>query len=100
MAEFRNSGDGEAAPAISDDTVTKVGRAVGQIALIREAYREGLTELDNDAEKQELAERAEAAAVQAIGAQGLSITEYNQVVTTADGDPALEERLLAAARTG
>ena len=98
MAEFRNNGNDRAAPIVSDETVTKVGRAVGQIALIREAYREGLTELDSDGEKQELARQAEAAALKAIGEQGLSVTEYNRVVASADNDPGLEERLLAAAR--
>jgi hypothetical protein len=98
MAEFRNKDDGGTNPVISDETVTKVGRAVGQIALIREAYREGLSELDGDGDKQELAERAEAAAVRAISDQGLSIVEYNRVVASADDDPELEQRLLAAAR--
>jgi hypothetical protein len=98
MAEFRNKGDNGTNPIISDETVVKVGRAVGQIALIREAYREGLAELDGDGEKRELAERAEAAAVRAISDQGLSIVEYNRVVATADDDPELEERLLAAAK--
>jgi hypothetical protein len=98
MAEFRNTGDGGTVPNFSDETVTKVGRAVGQIALIREAYREGLADLDSDGEKQELAQRAEQAAVQAISEQGLSVTEYNRVVATADDDPDLEERLLAAAQ--
>lgn len=98
MAEFRNTGDGAATPEFSNETVSKVGRAVGQIALIREAYQEGLKKLDSDDEKQELVQRAEAAAVKAISEQGLSISEYNNVVTSADGDPALEQRLLAAAR--
>lgn len=98
MAEFRNSGNGGSVPEISDETVSRVGRAVGQIVLIREAYREGLAELDSDGEKQELAERAEAAAVKAISEQGLSIVEYNHVVASADNDPDLENRLLAAAQ--
>lgn len=98
MAEFRNTGDGGTTPNFSDETVSRVGRAVGQIALIREAYQEGLNKLDSDDEKQELAERAEAAAVKAISEQGLSIPEYNHVVATADDDPALEQRLLAAAQ--
>jgi hypothetical protein len=98
MAEFRNKGADGTNNSISDETVTKVGRAVGQIAMIREAYREGMAEM-GDGDKQELAERAEAAAVKAISDQGLSIAEYNRVVATADDDPALEERLLAAARS-
>jgi hypothetical protein len=100
MAEFRNTGDGGTPPNITDETVSKVGRAVGQIALIREAYREGLADLDGEGEKQELAQRAEAAAVKAISEQGLSVMEYNRVVATADNDPELEERLLTAAQAG
>ncbi|HUB12540.1 MAG TPA: DUF4168 domain-containing protein [Acetobacteraceae bacterium] len=98
MAKFRNAGDGGAAPGFSDETVSKVGRAAGQIALIREAYRDGLNEVDNEGEKQELGQRAEAAAVEALTQQGLSITEYNHVVAAADEDPALKQRLLAAAQ--
>jgi hypothetical protein len=98
MAEFRNTSDGGANPTITDETISKVGRAVGQIALIREAYREGLTELDSEDDKQELAERAEAAAVHAISEQGLTISEYNRVVASADDDPDLEDRLVAAAQ--
>ena len=98
MAEFRNAGNGGTPPSFSDEVVSKVGRAVGQIALIREAYREGVNELDSEDEKQELGERAEAAAVKAISEQGLSISEYNHVVTTANDDPALQERLLGAAQ--
>ena len=48
MAEFRSTGDGGTAPSVSDETVFKIGRAVGQIALIREAYREGLNKLDSE----------------------------------------------------
>ena len=98
MAEFRNDGDRGVGAQVPDETVAKVGRAVGQIVMIREAYREGLTELDSDEEKQELAQRAETAAVQAISAEGLSVAEYNEVVSSADSDPELERRVLAAAK--
>jgi len=98
MAKFRNAVDDGTAPGFSDETVSKVGRAAGQIALIREAYRDGLNEVDNEGEKQELGQRAEAAAVEALTQQGLSITEYNHVVAAADEDPALKQRLLAAAQ--
>ncbi len=98
MAEFRNAGNSGTPSSFSDETISKVGRAVGHIALIRDAYREGVNGLDSEDEKHELGQRAEAAAVKAISEQGLSITEYNQVVTAADEDPALRERLLAAAQ--
>jgi hypothetical protein len=98
MAKFQNTGNGGAAPGFSDETVSKVGRAVGQIALIRDAYQESLKQLDSEGEKQELGQRAEAAAVEALNGQGLSISEYNHVVTAAEEDPALQQRLLAAAQ--
>lgn len=100
MAEFRNTRDDGGVPNISDETVSKVGLAVRQIALIREAYREGLADLDGENEKQELAQQAEAAAVKAISEQGLSVMEYNRVVATADNDAELEQRLLAVAQAG
>lgn len=98
MAEFRNGGNGGTHPSFSDETVSKVGRAAGQVSLIRDACREGLNKLDSEDEKQKLEERAEAAAAEAISEHGLSISEYNQVVTTANEDPALRERLLAVAQ--
>lgn len=98
MPQLRNNGDGSRTPGVSDETVYKVGRAVGRIALIREAYREGQAGLESDSEKRELTERADAAAIQAISEQGLSVTEYNRVVEAADDDPVLEDRLIAAAQ--
>jgi len=98
MAEFRNTGNGGTPPNFSDETVAKVGRAAGQIASIRDAYRQGLNELDDETEKEELGERAEQAAVRAIGEQGLSIDEYNDVVNAAGEDSTLRERLVAAAQ--
>lgn len=82
---------------IPDELVTKVGRAVGQVALIREAYREGLTEIDNDEDREQLAERAEQAAMNVISDQGLTVNDYNRVVAAADDDDELEQRLLEAA---
>jgi ABC-type branched-subunit amino acid transport system substrate-binding protein len=99
MAEFKNTGRGGSTPGASpsDEMVTKVGKAVGQIAEIREECQERLTRAATDDEKQALAQRAEQAAVKAIREQGLSVDQYNQVVAAADNDPDLEERLLAAA---
>jgi hypothetical protein len=98
MAEFRNAGNGGIPPSFSDETVSRVGRAAGQVASIRDAYRQGLNELDDEDEKEELGQQAETAAVKAISEQGLSIDEYHHVVNAAGEDPALRERLVAAAQ--
>lgn len=83
---------------VSDEMVAKVGAAVGQVALIRQEYTERVQAAQDDGERDRLAERAQQAAVKAIGDQGISISDYNEVVTAAEGNPELEDRLIMAAR--
>lgn len=97
MVEFRNMDSG-GTPDLSDEVVTRVGKAIGQITAIRQAYRADMAAADTDDEKHELAQRIELQAVTAVGDQGLTIEQYNDVVTAAEDDPDLEERLLTAAR--
>lgn len=89
---------GAAGAAVSDDMVQKVGVAVGKVALIQQSYAERLDAEPAAAARQALAEQAQQEAVAAIDAVGVSLDDYHAVVTAADGDPALEERLLASAR--
>ena len=83
---------------VSDEMVAKVGAAVGHVAMIRQEYTERVQSLETDDERENLAARAQQAAVKAIDEQGISIAEYNEVVTAAEQDPELENRLLVAAR--
>ena len=97
MATFHNGGlDGtQQEDRISDDVVTKVGAAVAKIALIQQAWSSG----EADGTSMEMAEdQMQRAAMQAISEEGVSINEYNAVLSEAETDPDLEERLLAAAR--
>jgi Domain of unknown function (DUF4168) len=45
-----------------------------------------------------VAQRVELEAIDVINGQGLSVEQYNEVITAADDDPDLEQRLLTAAR--
>ena len=83
---------------ISDDMVAKVGTAAAQVAEIKQAFAERLQTLASQEDKDELEEEAATAAVEAIVEQGLSVDEFNYVVSAAEGDPVLERRLLAAVR--
>ncbi len=83
----------------SDDMITKVGRAVGQVVTIQHAYTQAVHAAGSDEEKAGLSGEAERSAVQAIRDQGLSVSEYNAVVSAADTDPDLQQRLLAAVPT-
>ena len=100
MVEFRNMDSGGIPPNtdISDEVVTKVGKAIGQIAAINQAYKTDMAAAETADEKHELAQRVELQAVDAVSDQGLSIEQYNEVVTAAEGSPDLEERLVTAAR--
>jgi hypothetical protein len=86
------------ATQVTQEMVEKVGAAVGKVALIQQAFAERLDGESTQAARQNLADEAQREAVAAIDAEGLSVEDYNAVVTAAEGDPALEERLLDAAR--
>jgi uncharacterized protein (DUF2147 family) len=89
----------EADAGFSDDMITKVGRAVGQVVTIQHAYTQAVQSAGSDEEKVGLSGEAERSAIQAIRDQGLSVNEYNAVVSAADTDPDLQQRLLAAVPT-
>jgi hypothetical protein len=81
------AGNGNSAPKgeISDTLVQKVGVALGQITRIKETYGERFVE-------------AQTVIGKAVSQQGLSVEQFNRVVTAAKADPDLEQRVLAAAR--
>jgi len=83
---------------VSDETVSQVGKAVAQIVKLRQSLEQDLAAARSDDERQTLAEQVETAAVRAIGEQGLTVTEYNEVIAAAQADPDLEERVLTALR--
>jgi hypothetical protein len=99
-----NDGERELAPlstnqdTVSQDMVTKVGSAAGRVARIQQEYAMQV-EAETGAEAREaLAAQARAAAERVIDEQGISIQDYNEVLSAAESDQDLEQRLLDAAR--
>jgi 3-hydroxyacyl-CoA dehydrogenase len=84
---------------IPDATVGRVGAALRQVAQIEQTYSQRAQNANTQAEKQDISQQARGAAITAITQQGLTIDQYDQVITAAQSDPALKQRLLAAART-
>jgi hypothetical protein len=83
---------------ISQDMVTRVGSAAGRVAQIQQDYAmEAEAETATEA-REALASRAREAAERAIDEQGISIQDYNAVLSAAEADHELEARLLDAAR--
>jgi len=83
---------------VPDQVVSQVGKAVAQILKVRQSLEESLEVAQTEEERQSLTSQVESAAVRAINDQGLTIDEYNQVISAAEADPDLEERVLVACR--
>jgi hypothetical protein len=83
---------------ISDQKVSQVGKAVAQIVKLRQSLEENMAAAPTEEDRQTLVEQVETAAVRAIGEQGLTVTEYNELIAAAQADPDLEERVLTACR--
>lgn len=86
------------AQQIPDGTITKAGAALHDVAGLQQKYQ-GKMESATPEQKQGLSDQANAEAVQAIQAHGLSVQEYSKVVHTAQNDPQIKQRLLSAANT-
>jgi hypothetical protein len=83
---------------VPQDMVTRVGTAAGRVARIQQDFAmQAETETATDA-RDALASQARAAAERTIDEQGISVQDYNRVLSAAETDPDLEQRLLNAAR--
>jgi hypothetical protein len=87
---------GGANAPISDGTIGKAGAALRDVVNLQQKYQ-GRIESATPEQKQSLSQEANAEAVQAIQAHGLSVQEYSKVIRTAQTDPQVKQRLLTAA---
>jgi Domain of unknown function (DUF4168) len=83
---------------ISQDMVTRVGSAAGLVARVQQDYATRAESEPADNIRHAMASTARAAAERVIDEQGISIQDYNAVLTAAEHDGDLERRLLDAAR--
>jgi hypothetical protein len=81
---------------VPDQMVSQVGKAVAQIMKLRESLEDNMATARSEEDRQNLSEQVETAAVRAISAQGLTVDQYNQVITAAQEDTDLQERVLTA----
>jgi hypothetical protein len=89
---------GLASMDLTPELVNRVGAAAAKVARIQQDYEvQAEAEPANDA-RQEMAHKARADAERVLGEHGLTIDDYNTVLTAAETDRALEQRLLEAAR--
>jgi hypothetical protein len=84
--------------AISQDMVIRVGTAAGLVARIQQDYAVQAEAESADEARSALAAEARAAAERVLDEKGLSIQDYNAVLTAAKSNNDLERRLIDAAR--
>jgi hypothetical protein len=82
---------------ILDEVIAKMGRALAEIAEVEQELSAEIDGAETEDDRQKIAEQADRAMVEAIEDQGLSVTEFKRIVRTAESDPALRQRLSAAA---
>jgi Domain of unknown function (DUF4168) len=83
---------------VPDQVVSQVGKAAAEIVKLRQSLEENMATAQGEDEKQTLAAQVESEAVRAISDQGLTVDLYNQVITAAQADVELQERVLMACR--
>jgi hypothetical protein len=85
---------------VPDELIDKVAAAAGKVAQIQQAFSMQAGATPAPEARNALAMRARTEAEQAIDDQGLSIDDYNAVLTAAETDHELERRLVDAVREG
>jgi hypothetical protein len=83
---------------VPDATVEKMGKALAEIAEVEQELASAVSVASTERDRMQLAEQADRAITDAVTDQGLSLTQFNQVVQAADDDPELRNRLTAAIR--
>jgi hypothetical protein len=84
---------------VPDQLVTQVGKAVVEIMKLRQSFEEEMATARTEEDAQNLANQVETAAVRVISDQGLTVDQYNRVISAAESDANLEQRVLAACQS-
>jgi hypothetical protein len=83
---------------VPDQMVTQVGKAAMEIVKLRQSLEENMATAQSEEERETMTAQVEIAAVRAIGEQGLTVDEYNEVIAAAQSDPDLEQRVVIACK--
>jgi hypothetical protein len=84
---------------VPDKVVSQVGKAAAEIMKLRQSFEENMATAGTEEEAQDLTNEVETATVRVISDQGLTVAQYNQVISAAEADEDLEQRVLVACRS-
>lgn len=88
---------GMTSQSYSDATMTKAGHALHDVLTINQSYRQKMMGTSDMNARHQMATEAQQQAGAAVTRDGLTVDQYNQILTQARQDPALRARLLNAA---
>jgi hypothetical protein len=90
---------GRSMPAanVSRTTIAKAGKAMHQVMAINQSYGAKMSAATDPSTKAQIVAAAKQKAMAAISAQGLTVSQYNQVLASAQSNPAVRQQLLSTA---
>lgn len=88
-----SAGPAAASTNIPDTKLDQTAAAVKGISAVKTDYQQKVAQAP-ETEKERLASEANAAMAKAVTDQGLSVAEYTNIITVAQNDPALHEKLV------
>jgi len=79
--------------AVSEEKLQSFAVALAEVEKIKQEYSQRLQSAGSQEEQQQIQNEAGQKMLQAVEAKGISVDEYNQIVQSAQSDPAVAERL-------
>jgi len=90
---FAQSGD----TAISDTEITQAGQTFHDVSKINQDYNARLSSTSDATARQQIVNEDRQKGAEACARHGLTVNEYHRVLGVAEQNPAVRQRLLAAA---
>lgn len=78
---------------ISEQKLNAAAAAIQQVATIKEDYQKRIAEAAPE-EKERIVSEAEGALTKAVTDQGITVEEYSSILTVAQNDPQIREKIL------
>lgn len=82
---------------ISDQKLDAAAAAIQQVANIKEDYQKRIAEASPE-EKERIVSEAEGALTKAVTDQGITVEEYSSILSVAQNDPQVREKILSRLR--
>ena len=82
---------------ISEQKLDAAAAAMQRVASVKQSYQQQI-EAAPQADRQRLADEGSKALAEAVTGQGLSVDEYNSIITVAQNNPEVREKILQRVR--